>query len=80
MIDGEGVSREGTILDMAQEAGFITRSGAWYSYGEERIGQGRENARQFLKDNPDITREIEVKIRESFGIAGTPGEDRSEDQ
>jgi recombination protein RecA len=79
MIDGEGVSREGTLIDMAQEAGFIVRSGAWYSYGEERIGQGRENARQFLKGNPDITEELERKVREHGGIpapsAAIGGED-----
>jgi recombination protein RecA len=69
MIDGEGVSREGALIDMALEAGFVTRSGAWYSYGEERVGQGRENARQFLKDNPEITAEIEEKVRQHFGIA-----------
>jgi len=80
MIDGEGVSREGTLIDMAQEAGYITRSGAWYSYGEERIGQGRENARQFLKDNPDITSEIEAKIREQYNISNQSGSDGSEDQ
>jgi recombination protein RecA len=80
MIDGEGVSREGTLIDMAQEAGFVVRSGAWYSYGEERIGQGRENARQFLKDNPDITDEIERKVREHHGIDKSSGSDGSEDQ
>jgi len=69
MIDGEGVSREGALIDMALEAGFVTRSGAWYSYGEERVGQGRENARQFLKDNPETTAEIEAKVRQHFGIA-----------
>jgi recombination protein RecA len=80
MIDGEGVSREGTLIDMAQEAGFIARSGAWYSYGEERIGQGRENARQFLKDNPDITDEIEQKIKEHYGISESSDGDGGEDQ
>ena len=69
MIDGEGVSREGALIDMALEAGFVTRAGAWYSYGEERVGQGRENARQFLKDNPETTAEIEAKVRQHFGIA-----------
>jgi recombination protein RecA len=80
MIDGEGVSREGTLIDMAQEAGFIARSGAWYSYGEERIGQGRENARQFLKDNPDITDEIEQKVKEHYGISESSNGDGGEDQ
>jgi len=68
MIDGEGVSREGALIDLGQETGFIVRSGAWYSYGEERIGQGRENTRQFLRNNPDMADEIEKKIREHSGI------------
>jgi recombination protein RecA len=68
MINGEGVSREGALIDMALDAGFITRSGAWYSYGEERVGQGRENARQFLKDNPDIAAKIEGQVREHYDI------------
>jgi recombination protein RecA len=79
MIDGEGVSREGTLLDMAQEAGFIVRSGAWYSYGEERIGQGRENARQFLKENPDIAEDLEGKVREHAGIPAPSAKDGGED-
>ena len=79
MIDGEGVSREGALLDMAQEAGFIVRSGAWYSYGEERIGQGRENSRQFLKGNPDIAEEIERKVREEVGIPAPSVADGGED-
>jgi recombination protein RecA len=53
---------------MALDAGFITRSGAWYSYGEERVGQGRENARQFLKDNPEIAAKIEGQVREHYDI------------
>jgi recombination protein RecA len=68
MIDGEGVSHEGALIDMALEAGFVNRSGAWYSYGEERIGQGRENARQFLKENKDIAAQIEGQVREHYGI------------
>ena len=79
MIDGEGVSREGALIDMALEAGFVTRSGAWYSYGEERVGQGRENARQFLKDNPETTAEIEAKVRQHFGIA-KPDEENGSDE
>ncbi len=68
MIDGEGVSREGALIDMALEAGFVQRSGAWYSYGEERIGQGRENARQFLKENPDIAAALDSRIREQASL------------
>jgi len=68
MINGEGISREGAIMDMAVESGIVNRSGAWYSYGEERIGQGRENARTFLREHPDILEEIEGKIREESGL------------
>ena len=65
---GEGVSREGCILDMAVECGVAKKSGAWYTYGEDRLGQGREVAKQTLKDNPDVRDEIEAKVRESYGI------------
>jgi len=68
MINGEGVSREGILLDMAQDAGLVSRSGAWYSYGEERIGQGRENSRKFLKENTDVAEELELKIKEHHGL------------
>ena len=80
MIDGEGVSREGALIDMALEAGFVTRSGAWYSYGEERVGQGRENARQFLKDNPEITSELDDKVRQHFGIGKQDEKNGSDEQ
>ncbi|MCL1849461.1 MAG: recombinase RecA [Clostridiales bacterium] len=61
---GLGVSREGGILDIAADMDIVKRSGTWYSYAENRIGQGRENAKQFLKENPDIMKEIEDKVRE----------------
>ena len=64
IIYGEGISKEGSILDLGVEHNIIDKSGAWYSYGDTRIGQGRENARQFLKDNPDVAKEIESRIRE----------------
>jgi recombination protein RecA len=80
MIDGEGVSREGTLIDMAQEAGLVSRSGAWYSYGEERIGQGRENTRQFLKDHPDVADEIERKIKEHYDIPAQSGRNGDADK
>ena len=69
MINGEGISREGILLDMALEAGFVTRSGAWYSCGDERIGQGRENARIFLKENTDVADDLEGKIRDHYDLA-----------
>ncbi len=69
LINGEGVSKEGALLDMALDAELVSRSGAWYSYGEQRIGQGRENTRKFLKENPDITMELEGKVREHYNLA-----------
>ena len=65
---GEGISREGCIIDMAVECGVAKKSGAWYTYGEERLGQGREAAKQTLRDNPDMRDEIERKVREEFDI------------
>ena len=66
----EGISREGLLVDIAAEANIIEKSGAWYSYGKERIGQGRENAKLYLKDNVEMSNEIEVKVREFLGVAG----------
>ena len=65
---GEGVSKMGEILDLGVQAGIVDKSGAWFSYGSERIGQGRENAKTFFRENPDMTREIENKIRENAGL------------
>jgi len=65
---GQGISREGDLLDLAVENNIVEKSGAWFSYGGERIGQGRENARDFLKAHPDTLREVEVKLYEKFGI------------
>ncbi len=65
---GEGISREGCIIDMAVEAGVAKKSGAWYTYGEERLGQGREAAKQTLRENPDLRDELEIKVREAFDI------------
>jgi recombination protein RecA len=66
---GAGISREGDIVDLGADSGIIEKSGAWYSYGGERIGQGRENAKQFLKDNPELARAVEAKILEHFGLS-----------
>ena len=66
---GEGISREGEILDMAVEAKLLEKSGAWYAYNGEKIGQGRDNAREFLKENRALAIEIENKVRESLGIS-----------
>jgi recombination protein RecA len=65
---GEGISKTGEILDLGVKVGVVEKSGAWYSYGDERIGQGRENAKTFLKENPTISAEIEGKIRASHGL------------
>ena len=63
---GQGVSREGGILDMAAELDIVKRSGTWYSYQENRIGQGRENAKNFLRENPEVCKEIEARVRAHF--------------
>jgi recombination protein RecA len=63
---GQGISREGELIDMGVDARLVEKSGAWYSYGDERIGQGKENARQFLKDNPAIAATLEATLREKF--------------
>lgn len=65
---GTGISKEGNILDVGAEADIIKKAGSWYSYGEHRLGQGRENAKEFLKENPEIAEEVENKIRESYGL------------
>ena len=66
MIYGEGISKEGSLLDMAVNRKLVQKSGAWFAYGDIRLGQGRENTRQFLKDNPELTQELEVKLRAMF--------------
>ncbi len=65
---GEGISKMGELLDLGVKAGVIEKSGAWFSYGDERMGQGRENSKQFLKDNPSVAIEIEDKIRAAHGL------------
>ena len=71
---GEGISREGEIIDMGVEAKVVEKSGAWYAYQGEKIGQGRDNAREFLRENGDLAREIENKVRDSLGISLLPAE------
>jgi recombination protein RecA len=65
---GEGISREGEVLDLGAGCGVVEKSGAWYSYGGDRIGQGKDNAREFLREHPDIALDIENKVREHFGV------------
>ena len=65
---GEGISREGEIIDIGSAIEIISKSGTWYSFEGERIGQGRDNAKQFLKENPDIRESIAAKVKEHFGL------------
>jgi recombination protein RecA len=65
---GEGISREGDLLDLAVEHKVIEKSGAWFAYGGERLGQGRENVKQFLKEHPEMTRVIEERVRKELGM------------
>ena len=69
---GTGISKEGDILDLAAENGIVNKSGAWYAYDGNKIGQGRENAKQFLRDNPEACAKIEAQVRELFGLEADP--------
>lgn len=71
---GEGISYEGDLLDLAAEIDVISKSGAWYAYQGNKIGQGRENAKIFLKDNPDICADVDRKVREHYNLGGIPSE------
>ncbi|MGS0893626.1 recombinase RecA [Burkholderia stagnalis] len=78
---GEGISRQGEIIDLGVQAKIVDKAGAWYSYNGEKIGQGKDNAREFLRENPEIAREIENRIRESLGVVAMPdgaGHDEAE--
>ncbi|GAA1513577.1 recombinase RecA [Kribbella lupini] len=68
IIYGQGISREGSLLDLGVEQGFVRKAGAWFTYESDQLGQGRENARNFLRDNPDLANELEKKIKEKMGI------------
>src|SRR5690625_1752722 len=76
---GAGISREGEIIDLGVKAGIVSRAGAWYSYGEQRLGQGKDNAREYLREHAALAREIENKVREHFGITALPGVESSDD-
>ncbi|TIU18112.1 MAG: DNA recombination/repair protein RecA, partial [Mesorhizobium sp.] len=65
---GEGVSKTGELVDLGVKAGVVEKSGAWFSYNSQRLGQGRENAKLFLRDNPDTAREIELALRQNAGL------------
>ena len=76
---GTGISREGCIVDMGVEAGVVKKSGAWYTCGEQRLGQGREAAKETLRTNPDLRDELEAQVREHFGIPSAhPGDSQAE--
>ncbi len=68
---GKGISREGSLIDMGVDQGFIRKSGSWYTYEGEQLGQGKENARNYLMENPDVANEIEKKIKEKLGVGAT---------
>src|SRR5690606_7929140 len=72
IVYGSGISREGSLIDLGVEHGIVRKSGAWYTYEGDQLGQGKENARQFLKDNPDLAIEIEEKIKLKLGIGVRP--------
>jgi recombination protein RecA len=69
---GEGISKEGDLIDVAAEQNILEKSGAWFSFGGERIGQGRENARQFLRENPDVRRKLEIEVRKALNLPLPP--------
>jgi recombination protein RecA len=77
---GEGVSREGEIIDIASDLNIMEKSGAWYSYNGEKIGQGKENVKIFLKENPKLKEEIELKIRDHYGFNKDSKTTKNEDE
>jgi recombination protein RecA len=77
LLFGQGISREGGLIDIGVEHGLVRKSGAWYTYEGDQLGQGKENARAFLRDNPDLADEIEKKIKETLGIGATLDADLS---
>ena len=79
---GEGVSKTGELVDLGVKANVVEKSGAWFSYDSQRIGQGRENAKQFLKENPDVAAKIEAAVRQNAGLiaeAIMAGDDKDKD-
>jgi recombination protein RecA len=73
IIYGQGISKEGSLLDVGVDVGLVKKSGAWFTYEGDQLGQGRENARNFLRDNPELAREIEEKIKAQLGV-GVPSD------
>jgi recombination protein RecA len=68
---GEGISREGSLIDVAVDVGVIRKSGAWYTYDDDQLGQGRENSKRFLRENPELAMQLQAKVYEAVGL--TPG-------
>ena len=77
---GQGISKEGDVLDLASNLGIIQKSGAWYAYHDTKIGQGRENAKQYLKENPQICEEAERQVREHYGLVKAEDEDAKKEE
>lgn len=75
---GKGISQSGELLDMAAEKDIIDKAGSWYSYKDEKIGQGRENAKKFLEEHPDIYKDVQTQVRQSFGIDADSIADRED--
>ena len=76
---GQGISREGNILDIGAQLDIINKSGAWYSYGDIRLGQGRENAKEYLRQNPELSQEIEDRVRAAVGLIPSDQDGQQED-
>ena len=79
LLFGEGISKEGSIVDLATEQGIIVKSGAWYSYGDVRLGQGRDNTRDYLKQNPALAQEIESKVRQALTVGSVKAASAADD-
>ena len=77
---GKGISKEGSLIDMGVEQGFVRKSGSWFTYEGEQLGQGKENARTFLLENADMANEIEKKIKEKLGIGAVVTAELSDDE
>ena len=75
---GEGISKVGDILDLAAEVGIVNKSGAWYAYNGDKIGQGRENAKTFLKEHPEVCEEIDAKVRAHYKIGDASADEEAQ--
>jgi recombination protein RecA len=76
---GQGISREGSLIDLGVDAGFVRKAGAWYTYEGDQLGQGKEKAREFLRDNPDLAAELEQRIKSHLGVGPQAAEDQADD-